>query len=175
MKFCREAFLRAGWAAGCGIVAVAQLRPVRGAGEERMNKTIRWGLAAALAIGAAAANAGPTVSVSVEGEVSPGVYGRVDVSNAPPRHILYPQPVVIVQPERRARPRPIYMHVPPGHAKNWRKHCHKYDACGTPVYFVKSAEYEPGYHRHEHQGRDRDHARRDDRGHGHDRGHGRHD
>ena len=137
-----------------------------------MNKAIRWGAIAALAIGAGAANAGPTISVSVEGEVSPGVYGRVDVSNAPPRHVLYPQPVVIVQPKRPARVQPVYMHVPPGHAKNWRKHCHKYDACGMPVYFVKSAEYEPGYHSHKHKdkGRDKDHARHDDRG--HDRGHG---
>jgi hypothetical protein len=37
------------------------------------------------------------------------------------------------------------MHVPPGHARNWRKHCSRYQACGVPVYFVKSAEYEPGY------------------------------
>ncbi len=139
-----------------------------------MNKAIRWGVIAALTVGAAAANAGPTISVSVEGEVSPGVYGRVDVSNAPPRHVLYPQPMVIVQPKRPARVQPVYMHVPPGHAKNWRKHCHKYDACGMPVYFVKSAEYEPGYHGHKHKGRDKghdkDHARDDDRG--HDRGHG---
>ena len=38
---------------------------------------------------------------------------------------------------------PIYLHVPPGHAKNWRKHCHKYNACGQPVYFVVSDEYKP--------------------------------
>jgi hypothetical protein len=39
------------------------------------------------------------------------------------------------------------MHVPPGHARDWSKHCRKYDACGVPVYFVKSREYEPGYQR----------------------------
>jgi hypothetical protein len=37
------------------------------------------------------------------------------------------------------------MHVPPGHARNWAKHCGKYGACNRPVYFVMSAEYEPGY------------------------------
>jgi len=141
-----------------------------------MNKTILRGLTtAALVIGAAAANAGPTVSVSVEGEVAPGVYGRVDVSNATPRHILYPQPVVIVQPARPVHVQPVYMHVPPGHAKNWRKHCHKYDACGTPVYFVTSAEYEPGYRRPQRKPHDAGHAHRGDRGHGHGKGHGRHD
>ena len=38
-----------------------------------------------------------------------------------------------------------FLYLPPGHAKNWKKHCHRYNACGRPVYFVKSAEYEPGY------------------------------
>lgn len=148
-----------------------------------MNQRIRRGLLAALSIGAAAAaHAGPTINVSVAGEVSPGVYGRVDIGNAPPPHILYPQPVVIVKQPRPVHVHPVYMHVPPGHAKNWRKHCHKYDACGTPVYFVKSAEYEPGYHRHKHKGHDKGHAHRDGHGHdhdhergrdrGHDRGHG---
>jgi hypothetical protein len=43
----------------------------------------------------------------------------------------------------RAPVQPIYLHVPPGHAKDWRKHCRKYDACGQPVYFVVSDEYKP--------------------------------
>lgn len=81
------------------------------------------------------------VGVSVSGQVAPGVYGRVDIGNAPPP-VLYAQPVIIA---RQARPvAPVYMHVPPGHAKNWSKHCRKYNACGQPVYFVKSAEYETG-------------------------------
>jgi len=132
-----------------------------------MHKHIRWGILAVGLCAAAAASAEPTINVSVAGEVSPGVYGRVDIGNAPPAHILYPQPVVIVQQPRHVRAQPVYLHVPPGHAKNWRKHCHKYDACGTPVYFVKSAEYEPGY---QERTRDRDRARRDD-----DRGDRTHD
>jgi hypothetical protein len=66
------------------------------------------------------------VRVILSGEIAPGVYGRVDFGTAPP-------------------PGPVYLHVPPGHAKNWGKHCQRYNACGRPVYFVKSAEYEPGY------------------------------
>ncbi|GIZ51728.1 hypothetical protein [Noviherbaspirillum aridicola] len=118
------------------------------------------------------------VGVSLSGEVAPGVYGRVDIGNTRPV-LVYQQPMVIV---REARPvRPVYMHVPPGHAKNWGKHCHRYDACGVPVYFVKSAEYEPRRHRHDdghhYRGKDRDHhdghhGRGKDRDH-HDGHHGR--
>ena len=27
--------------------------------------------------------------------------------------------------------------MPPGHQKNWRKFCGRYNACGQPVYFVQ--------------------------------------
>lgn len=97
-------------------------------------------LLASMAAGTQAAN----VSLSISGEVSPGVYGRVDIGNAPPP-VVYAQPVIISRPARPVAVQPIYLHVPPGHAKNWGKHCHKYNACNQPVYFVKSAEYDhPG-------------------------------
>jgi hypothetical protein len=86
------------------------------------------------------------VRVTISGEVAPGVYGRVDFGSRPPPPLLYPQPVVIAKPANPGPPpAAIYMHVPPGHARNWAKHCRKYNACGRPVYFVKSAEYESGY------------------------------
>ena len=82
--------------------------------------------------------------VIVSGEVAPGVYGRVDIGTAPPPPLLHAKPVIITrQPGPPAAP--IYLHVPPGHAKHWSKHCKKYNACGRPVYFVKSEEYAPGY------------------------------
>jgi len=56
--------------------------------------------------------------------------------------LVYAEPVVVVQQPRPAQVQPIYLHVPPGHAKHWSKHCRKYNACGLPVYFVKSEEYE---------------------------------
>jgi hypothetical protein len=77
-----------------------------------------------------------TVNATIGGVLAPGVYGRVDISNGPPPPVIYAQPVIIA-PVAMA-PAPIYMHVPPGHAKKWRKHCHKYNACGTPVYFVQA-------------------------------------
>ena len=81
------------------------------------------------------------VNVIVQGQVAPGVYGRVEIGNAPPPPVVYAEPRIVVRPA--TLPPPVYLHVPPGHAKNWKKHCKKYDACGQPVYFVKSAEYEP--------------------------------
>jgi len=96
-------------------------------------------LAAALAVTSAAAQ---DVRVTISGEVSPGVYGRVDIGTKPPPLV---QPTAVLIVKQGKPPAPIYMHVPPGHAKNWRKHCARYNACGVPVYFVKSAEYEPGY------------------------------
>ena len=82
--------------------------------------------------------------VIVSGEIAPGVYGRVDLGTAPPPPVLYAKPVVITRPPGPAA-RPVYLHVPPGHAKHWSKHCKRYNACGYPVYFVKSEEYAPGY------------------------------
>ncbi|RJF97165.1 hypothetical protein [Noviherbaspirillum saxi] len=112
---------------------------------------------AVLALGFSPAHANDVnVGVSVGGQISPGVYGRINIGNTPPP-LVYQQPVVIA---RQARPvAPVYMHVPPGHAKNWGKHCHRYSACGQPVYFVKSSEYGGGGRGH----KDRHH------------GHGKHD
>lgn len=69
------------------------------------------------------------------------------------RVAVYAQPVVVVQQPRKVVQEPIYLHVPPGHAKNWSEHCQEYDACNRPVYFVKSAEYEPGYRERRDEGR----------------------
>ena len=141
-----------------------------------MSRMIRIAAAALVGSGAMAAHAGNVnIDVAITGEITPGVYGRVDLGNRPPPPVVYAQPVVIERPPPAVHVEPIYLHVPPGHAKNWRKHCHEYHACNRPVYFVKSREYEPGYrpghddehgHRYDHD-RDRD---RDDHGH-----HGHHD
>jgi len=108
-------------------------------------------------------------NATIGGQVAPGVYGQVAIGNGPPPPVVYAQPV-IAQPAPvivgAAPVEPIYLHVPPGHAKNWHKHCHEYHACDRPVYFVKSAEYQPGYHaeHHDHGHHDEDH----DHGHHHD-------
>lgn len=83
------------------------------------------------------------VRVIISGEVRPGVYGRVEFGGAPPPPVVYAKPVIIVRQPQPVPLQPVYLHVPPGHAKNWSKHCSKYNACGSSVYFVKSEEYEP--------------------------------
>jgi len=110
-----------------------------------------------------AADVGVSVSVG-----QPGFYGRIDIGDYPyPQpQIIYSQPKIIkrVYIERE----PIYLRVPPGHAKNWSKHCYKYNACDERVYFVQDnwykQEYVPRYqeqHR-EHQDDYRYDERRDD-------------
>jgi hypothetical protein len=143
--------------------------------KETMN-TRNWlaGMCVGFAVAGSAA-AATNVNVSVDGQVSPGVYGRIEIGNTPPPVLVYQQPVVIVRQVRPVQAAPIYLHVPPGHARNWSKHCGRYNACGQPVYFVRSVEYEPGYGRkYKHEDRhDDEHGNGKGRGHG--RGHGRDD
>jgi hypothetical protein len=96
--------------------------------------------AAVLAAVAAPATAEVGVSVTVG---HPGFYGRIDIGGFPAPPLLFPRPVII---ERVPAPRPpVYLHVPPGHAKNWAKHCHQYGACGHPAYFVEEIWYRDVY------------------------------
>ena len=126
-------------------------------------KVLQAAAFASLMLGSLAAHAGtPIINLSVGGEISPGVYGQIQFGNAPPPPVLYEQPRIIVRQSPNVVVEPLYLHVPPGHARNWAKHCRKYDACNRPVYFVKSAEYEPGYRARRDEGR-RHEGRRDER------------
>lgn len=82
------------------------------------------------------------IGVILSGEITPGVYGQVMISNGPPPPLVYAQPVLVEVVPRAARPTPVYLYVPPGHARHWNKHCHEYHACNRPVYFVRSVEYD---------------------------------
>ena len=108
------------------------------------------------------------VSVSVN---QPGVYGRIDIGNVPtPPVLVYRQPVIIAPPQQVVvQQQPIYLHVPPGHAKNWRKHCGKYNACGQPVYFAQEDWYQQQYVPAHQHGDDKS----EKHGKGHDKGHGK--
>jgi hypothetical protein len=152
----------------------------------------RFFIAATLAAAAlSSAPASAQISVNIG---QPGFYGRIDIGGFAPPPLLYPQPVMI-QSVPVSRP-PIYLNVPPSHARDWRKHCQRYNACGERVYFVQNnwyeQEYAPRYQEHyshrEHDGyrdnyrreerRDyREEYRGEDRGRGrgedHDHGHGR--
>ncbi|HEU0203899.1 MAG TPA: hypothetical protein VFR86_26105 [Burkholderiaceae bacterium] len=100
-------------------------------------------LAAVAALSFAATAGATDLSASIR-IAQPGVYGRIDIGGLPqPPMVVLPKPVII-QPPRVvvAQPQPVYLWVPPGHRKDWRKHCGKYDACGVPVYFVKDDWYD---------------------------------
>jgi hypothetical protein len=139
-----------------------------------MRQWFMLSMAALTLAGASVGRAGDLgINIILSGQVAPGVYGQVRLGNTAPPPLVYAQPMLI-EPQSTPPP-PVYLHVPPGHAKNWRKHCREYNACNRPVYFVRSAEYEPDYERRRHDdyhGRGHD-DRDDDHGHGHD--HDRHD
>jgi len=130
---------------------------------------------AAITTPALAADVGVSVSIG-----QPGFYGRLDIGGYPQPRVLYRQPRVI---ERSYEERePIYLRVPPGHARNWGKHCREYNACGERVYFVQdnwyNREYAPRY-REQHRGHgdsrndNQRHDRRDNNGQGNDHDRGR--
>lgn len=80
--------------------------------------------------------AAPDIGVSI-GIHQPGVYGRVNIGSMPPPPLVYAQPVLVAPPRVAMQRQPTYLYVPPGHQRDWRKHCGRYNACGQPVYFVQ--------------------------------------
>lgn len=120
----------------------------------------RFLIAAAVAVAtintpALAADVGVSISIG-----QPGFYGQLDIGDYPQPQVIYRQPMMV---ERVPMDRPpIYLRVPPGHAKHWSKHCHEYNACGERVFFVQdrwySREYVPRY---QEQHRDRQDGGRD--------------
>ena len=110
-----------------------------------------------------AADVGVSISVG-----QPGFYGRIDIGDVPQPRLIFAEPIVIQRIDVVRQP--IYLHVPPGHEKNWHKHCRKYDACGQPVYFVQNSWYNevyvPHHQKNSGHGNKGDGKRRDDKGHG---------
>jgi len=154
-----------------------------------MNRLVKAVLAVAggLVMGAAVAG-GPDVGVSIEIS-QPGVFGRIDLGRFPQPQVIVQRPIVIAPAPRMAQPEPVYLWVPPGHQRNWRRYCNRYGACGVPVYFVRDGWYRENVSRDQGRYRDdrredRRDERRDDRrdwredgrrdhGQGHGHGHGR--
>lgn len=110
-----------------------------------------------LALPLLAADAGVSVSIG-----QPGYYGRIDVGGYQQPKVIYQRPRFMYREAMHRQP--IYMHVPPGHARDWRKHCRAYNACGERVYFVQDGwynrEFVPRYQKSNSGRRD---GRRDDR------------
>lgn len=82
----------------------------------------------------------------------PGVYGRIEIGSQPPPPVLYAQPVIIARPAVVVQQQPLYLYVPPGHAKNWGKHCQRYNACARQVYFVQEEWVQARYEEHRGKG-----------------------
>ena len=127
--------------------------------------------------GGAAQAATSYANATVEGALAPGVYGRIEIGNAPPPPLVYVQPLIIQRSPVLVEQQPLYLHVPPGHAKKWSKHCARYNACNRPVYFVRvpgdddferrqGKDKHRGYEGGWEQGHDKDH----DKGHGKGKG-----
>lgn len=90
------------------------------------------------AAGAAAADAQQAyVNVTAGGPLRPGVYGRIEVRNAPPPPLLSPRPLVASKELGLPRLEPVYLYVPAGQVRRWSRYCQRYDACRRPVYFVR--------------------------------------
>jgi len=132
-----------------------------------MQRSICSLIAALACVPSMAADVGVSVSVG-----QPGFYGRIDIGNVPQPVLIYSQPVVI-QPVVGVVRAPVYLHVPPGHAKDWGKHCGKYGACGERVYFVQDNWYNQVYvpHYQSQQGKGKGNGKGKDNGKGKGKGH----
>lgn len=135
-------------------------------------RSIKMSLAAAAVACSTAASHALAADVGVSVSVGqPGFYGRIDIGNAPPPQVVYPQPVVIAPPPPPvvampvAPVEPLYLRVPPGHQRHWKKYCARYNACDRPVYFVQERWYNDVYvpHYRDHRDEYREHGRGDDR------------
>jgi len=114
--------------------------------------------AATFTVPALAADVGVSISIG-----QPGFYGQLDIGDFPQPRVLYRQPIIVERGVRMNRP-PIYLRVPPSHAKNWNKHCREYNACGEQVFFVRDDWYQHDYvPRYQEKNRDRGHG---NKGHG---------
>ncbi len=126
-------------------------------------------LVTAVVFPAIAADVGVSISVG-----QPGFYGRIDLGNVvQPPQVIYPQPVLIQRVPVGVAPPPLYLRVPPGHEKHWRRHCQKYNACDRPVYFVQEQWYSNVYVPHYRELSGNREGRRGDgneRNNGHDNG-----
>ncbi len=82
-------------------------------------------------VAATAANASDVgVSVSIG---QPGFY--LNIGNFPPP-VVYAHPVVVRPAPARVVYQPVYVHVPPGHAKHWQRSHY-----GHPVYYRHDGRY----------------------------------
>ncbi|TFW70163.1 hypothetical protein C3Y98_11935 [Methylotenera oryzisoli] len=125
-----------------------------------LKRLLITGFLVASANTAFAADVGVSISVG-----QPGFYGQIDIGDYPypqPR-VIYREPIIVHRHVDVYEP--MYLRVPPGHYKNWRRYCGRYNACGRPVYFVQDRWYHDDFapqYRARHHGGYYDHNDYDD-------------
>ncbi|MCE9686364.1 hypothetical protein LZP73_09080 [Shewanella sp. AS16] len=107
-----------------------------------------------------AADVGISISIG-----QPGFYGQIEIGDFPQPEVIYGQPILI-EPLVISRP-VIYLRVPLYHARDWRRYCHYYRACGERVMFVRDSWYThtfvPYYRQHRQEYENRRHHDRGDK------------
>ena len=96
-------------------------------------------LGAALAAGAARAQASSEyLNLTAGAPLRPGVYGRIAVPGAAaPPALIFAQPVIANRVLVPADVHPVYLYVPPGQVRQWKRSCAQWRACNEPVLFVR--------------------------------------
>jgi hypothetical protein len=117
--------------------------------------------AASITPPALAAEIGVSISIG-----QPGFYGQIEPGNYGRPSLVYSRPITIERARYGASREPLYLRVPVGHSRNWKRYCSGYSACGRPVYFVRDDWYNNVYaprYRDDHRGDGRDNDDRNDR------------
>lgn len=120
------------------------------------------------------------VSVSVQGQIQPGLYGQIQVG--PPAITVIQQPVYrqpVYVKSTYARPvyvqqpvyvQPILVQASKKHRKHWKKYCHHYGACQQQVQFVE-VDYRPRQYEKVYVYQAPEHGYREEKHRGHHRRH----
>lgn len=99
--------------------------------------TMFAGMLLAAAAGADARQPHPYVNVTAGGPLRAGVYGRIEVRDAPPPPLFSPRPLVASKALGLPPQEPLYLYLPAGQVRKWPLHCQRWHACERPVYFVR--------------------------------------
>jgi hypothetical protein len=83
------------------------------------------------------AQAGNWRNVTAGGPLRPGIYGRIEVRGAVPPPVIYHRPVMASHLLLPPDAKPVYLYVPPGQVRKWKRNCARWKACDEAVLFVR--------------------------------------
>lgn len=96
-----------------------------------------FALATASAAGVAQGGGTDLRNLTTGGPLRPGIYGRIEVRGPTPPPVIYSHPVMASRARIPKGAKPVYLYVPPGQVRKWKKSCAKWSACDQPVLFVR--------------------------------------